>query len=46
VVLPLEGDKGIAAHSSRSDSRKAASALIAEIPYELASHIARVFKPV
>lgn len=28
-----------------SDSRKAASAAIAEIPFELASHIARVFYP-
>jgi len=27
------------------DSRKAASAMIAEIPFDLASHIARVFKP-
>lgn len=31
--------------NSKSDSRKAASALIAEIPYPLAAHIARVFKP-
>jgi len=31
--------------NSRSDSRKAASAMIAEIPFDLASHIARVFKP-
>lgn len=32
--------------NSNSDSRKAASAMIAEIPFELASYIARVFKPV
>jgi hypothetical protein len=32
-------------HSSRSDSRKAASAQIAKIPLPLAQHIARVFKP-
>jgi hypothetical protein len=38
-------DNGIAAHSSKSDSRKAASALIAKIPLELAGYIARVFKP-
>jgi hypothetical protein len=31
--------------SSRSDSRKAASAMIAKIPYPLAVHIARCFKP-
>ena len=30
---------------SRSDSRKAASAMIAKIPYPLASHIARCFYP-
>ena len=38
-------DNGIAKHSSRSDSRKAASAQIAKIPFPLASYIARVFKP-
>lgn len=38
-------DKGIAAHGSQSSARKAASALIAEIPFDLAQHIARVFKP-
>jgi len=38
-------DNGIAKHSSRSDSRKAASAQIAKIPLPLAQHIARVFKP-
>jgi hypothetical protein len=32
--------------SSRSTSRKAASAAIAKIPFGLAQHIARVFKPV
>ena len=31
--------------SSRSNSRKAASAMIAKIPYPLASHIARCFYP-
>ena len=31
--------------SSRSDSRKAASAMIAKIPFPLAQHIARSFKP-
>lgn len=33
-------------HSSKSNARKAASALIAKIPFPLASHIARVWKPV
>lgn len=42
---PAWFDHGAASVSSKSDSRKAASALIAEIPWELASHIARVFKP-
>jgi len=32
-------------HNSKSDSRKVASAMIAEIPFPLAQHIARVFKP-
>ena len=32
-------------YSSKSDSRKAASAQIAKIPFPLAQHIARVFKP-
>jgi hypothetical protein len=31
--------------SSKSDSRKAASAMIAKIPFPLAQHIARIFKP-
>jgi hypothetical protein len=31
--------------NSKSDSRKAASAMIAEIPFPLAQYIARVFKP-
>jgi len=31
--------------NSQSDSRKAASAMIAEIPFELAQWVARVFKP-
>jgi len=37
-------DNGIAKASSRSDSRKAASALIAEIPFELARYIASCWK--
>jgi hypothetical protein len=44
-----KGDKwfqdGAAKHGSKSDSRKAASALIAKIPFPLAQHIARCFKP-
>jgi len=32
-------------HNSKSDSRKAASAAIAKIPFALASHIARVYRP-
>jgi hypothetical protein len=32
-------------HSSKSKARKAASAQIAKIPFPLAQHIARVFKP-
>jgi hypothetical protein len=38
-------DEGICKHSSRSDSRKAASAAIAKIPFPLAQHVARCFKP-
>ena len=38
-------DQDIAKHSSQSDSRKAASAQIAKIPFPLASYIARVLKP-
>ena len=36
---------GAARHGSRSAARKAASALIAKIPFPLAQHIARTFKP-
>ena len=36
---------GLSRFYSRSDSRKAASAEIAKIPFPLAQHIARVFKP-
>ena len=36
---------GISYHGSKSPARKAASALIAKIPLELARHIARVYKP-
>jgi hypothetical protein len=42
---PAWFDQGAASASSKSDSRKAASAMIAEIPFPLAQHIARVFKP-
>lgn len=42
-----KGDKwfqdGAARHGSKSDSRKAASAQIAKIPFPLSQHIARVF---
>lgn len=41
---PVWFDSGIARHSSRSDSRKAASAQIAKIPMPLAQWIARSFK--
>ena len=37
---------GNGAMSSKSDSRKAASAMIAKIPFPLAQHIAKVFKPI
>lgn len=37
---------GAARHGSKSSARKAASAHIAKIPYELARHIARAWKPV
>ena len=37
---------GAARHGSRSRSRKAASAMIAKIPFPLAQHIAQCFKPV
>lgn len=42
---PAWFDNGIAKLSSRSDSRKAASAEIAKIPFPLAQHIAACFKP-
>jgi hypothetical protein len=55
VIDPERGTKGYAArlgdsqisrrHGSKSTARKAASARIAKIPFPLASHIARVFKP-
>jgi len=38
-------DTGIASYSSRSRSRKEASAIIAKIPFPLAQHIARCFNP-
>ena len=37
---------GAAQHCSKSTARKAASAHIAKIPYELARHIARAWKPI
>jgi len=39
------GDKGPAAYGSHSKSRKAASAMIAKIPFPLSSYLARHFKP-
>lgn len=42
---PVWFDTGIAKHSSRSDSRKAASAQIAKVPFALSQWIARVYKP-
>jgi hypothetical protein len=45
-----KGDKwfqdGAARHGSKSNSRKAASAMIAKIPLPLSLHIARTYKPV
>lgn len=38
-------DRGAALFGSNSIKRKAASALIAKIPFPLAQHIARCFKP-
>jgi hypothetical protein len=38
-------DSGFTRFPSRSVRRKAASALIARIPFELASYVARVYKP-
>jgi hypothetical protein len=38
-------DIGIAARGSQTNARKAASAMIAEIPFELARYVARCFKP-
>ena len=38
------GDKGPAAYGSKSNARKAASAMIAKIPFPLANHIAKCFK--
>jgi len=37
---------GAAKHGSKSNARKAASAMIAKIPLALSQHIARVYKPV
>lgn len=36
---------GAASHGSKSSARKAASAMIAKIPFALSSHIARAWKP-
>jgi hypothetical protein len=38
-------EAGTKAGGSHSDSRKAASAMIAKIPFELASYVARYYKP-
>jgi hypothetical protein len=38
-------DRGAAAHGSKTQSRKAASAQIAKIPFALSRYIAQVFKP-
>lgn len=40
---PIWFDTGIATHSSKSNSRKAASAQIARIPYPLARYVAQAF---
>jgi hypothetical protein len=40
------GNQVPAAFGSKSNARKAASALIAKIPFPLSSHIARCFKPI
>ena len=37
---------GAATHGSKSPKRKMASAMIAKIPYPLAEHIAKCFKPI
>ncbi len=42
---PAWFNEGAAAVSSKSDSRKAASAMIAEIPFDLAQWVAKVLKP-
>lgn len=41
----MVGSKGPSAYGSHSDSRKAASAMIAKIPFPLAVYISRCFKP-
>jgi hypothetical protein len=41
----VKGYEGASRHNSKSDSRKAASAMIAKIPFDLAAHIASVYKP-
>jgi len=49
IKQPISGhrwfDDGLAHFGSKSSARKAASAMIAEIPFDLAQHIARCFKP-
>lgn len=42
---PIWFDTGIASHGSKSHARKAASAQIAKIPFELARYVARSYKP-
>jgi len=41
---PMWFDNGICRHGSKSNARKAASAMIAKIPFPLSRHIARIFK--
>lgn len=43
---PLGKNRGPRRHGSKSQARKAASAMIAKIPPDLAGHIAKVFRPV
>ena len=43
-VTAAQFQDGAASHGSKSNSRKAATAQIAKIPYPLALYIARVFK--
>lgn len=42
---PIWFDTGLTKHSSKSPARKAASAMIAKIPFALSRHIARCYHP-